>query len=94
MRSPAYSVLGRVAKWKVPDQLQFLAFTDYGLAENVDPGPDETTSHLWSVGGGLRYTINRYLTFRFDYAVQLRDSKAPVSSDYGSRAHIGVIASF
>lgn len=99
-RSPAFTVLGRNSKWNVPDQLQFLAFMDYGLAENVDPipstpgNPGETTSHLWSVGGGLRYTINRYLSFRFDYGVQLRDSKAPVSSDYGSRAHIGVIASF
>ena len=93
-RSPAFAVLGRNSKWNVPDQLQFLAFMDYGLAENVDPQPGETTAHLWSVGGGLRYTINRYLTFRFDYGVQLRDSNAPVPSDYGSRAHIGVIASF
>jgi hemolysin activation/secretion protein len=94
LRSPAYSILGRVPKWQMPDQLQFLAFMDYGLAESVEPQTDETTSHLWSVGGGLRYTINRYLSFRFDYAVQMRDSKAPVPSDYGSRAHIGVVASF
>jgi hemolysin activation/secretion protein len=100
VRSPAYSVLGRNSKWKVQDQLQFLAFMDYGLAENVDPAPSiagnpgDTTAHLWSVGGGLRYTINRYLSFRFDYAWQLRDSNAPVESDYNSRAHIGVIASF
>jgi hemolysin activation/secretion protein len=94
VRTPAITLLGRNSKWQMQDQLQFLAFTDYGMAESVDPQPGETTSHLWSVGGGLRYTINRYLSFRFDYAVQLRDSKAPVSSDYGSRAHIGVIASF
>jgi hemolysin activation/secretion protein len=94
LRSPAYSVLGRIQKWQVPDQLQFLAFTDYGIAESVHLEPGESSSHLWSVGGGLRYTINRYLTFRFDYGVQLRDSEAPVPSDYGSRAHIGVIASY
>jgi hemolysin activation/secretion protein len=94
LRSPAYSVFGRIPKWKVADQLQFLAFTDYGMAESVDMAPGEVSSHLWSVGGGFRYTISRYLSFRFDYGVQLRDSEAPVSSDYGSRAHIGIIASY
>jgi hemolysin activation/secretion protein len=94
LRSPAYTVFGRFPKWRVSDQLQFLAFTDYGIAESVHLQPGESSSHLWSVGGGLRYTINRYLTFRFDYGVQLRDSEAPVPSDYGSRAHIGVIASY
>jgi hemolysin activation/secretion protein len=93
-RSPAFTVLGRNSKWKVQDQLQFLAFMDYGQTRNVNPDPAEVTEKLWSVGGGLRYTISRYLTFRFDYGVQLRDSNAPVPSDYGSRAHIGVIASF
>jgi len=94
LRTPALTVLGRVPKWKMPDQLQFLAFTDYGMAESVNLADGERSAHLWSVGGGLRYTINRYLSFRFDYAVQLRDSKAPAPSDFGSRAHIGVIASF
>jgi hemolysin activation/secretion protein len=94
VRTPAITVLGRHPKWNVQDQLQFLAFMDYGLAENVNPEPDETTAHLWSVGGGLRYTISRYLTFRFDYGVQLRDSGVDAPSDYGSRAHIGVVASF
>jgi hemolysin activation/secretion protein len=88
---------------KLVDQLQFLAFMDYGFVVYVDPiptnnnttppAPGETTAHLWSVGGGLRYTVNRYLNVRFDYGVQLHDS-GPTASDYGSRGHIGVIASF
>ncbi len=99
IRTPALTLLGRNPKWKVDDQLQFLVFMDYGItSENIDPksgsGTDETTSHLHSVGGGLRYTISRYLSFRFDYATQLHDSGSPVTSDYGSRAHIGAIVSF
>jgi len=106
LRTPAIIALGRIPKWNVQDQLQFVAFTDYGLVENVDPTPTtpatlttaeipgETTSHLWSVGGGLRYTISRYFSLRVDYAVQLRDSKAEARSDFGSRAHIGAIVSY
>jgi hemolysin activation/secretion protein len=100
LRSPSITIVGRYPRWKLQDQLQFLAFTDYGLAENVDPiasaagDPGETTSHLWSVGGGLRYTVSRYFSFRFDYAVQLRDSKSEARSDFGSRAHLGAILSY
>jgi hemolysin activation/secretion protein len=109
LRSPPYSLMRLFSKtkWvqnvKLVDQLQFLAFMDYGFVEYVDPiptnnnttppAPGETTAHLWSVGGGLRYTVNRYLNVRFDYGVQLHDS-GPTASDYGSRGHIGVIASF
>lgn len=97
LRTPAMTVLGRFPKWKVDDQLQFLAFMDYGItSDNIDPslGTSETTSHLHSVGGGLRYTISRYLSVRFDYAWQLHDSGSPAPSDYSSRAHIGVVGSF
>ena len=66
LRTPAMALLGRFPKWKVDDQLQFLAFMDYGVtSENIDPAPNsgsETTSHLHSVGGGFRYTISRYLS--------------------------------
>ena len=102
LRTPAFRLFGRFPNLKVEDQLQFLAFMDYGLAENVDPiaatpgNPGESTSHLHSVGGGLRYTITRHLSFRFDYAVQLKgsDDVGETASDYGSRAHIGAIVSF
>ena len=94
LRSPAWTVLGRISKWNVQDQAQVLAFMDYGLAENIDPLVGETTAHLNSVGGGVRYTISRYLTFRLDYGYQLHKSGSPTESDYKSRVHIGVIGSY
>jgi hemolysin activation/secretion protein len=99
LRTPSFSLLRAFGKSKIiqnaklVDQLQFLAFMDYGFVENNEPDEGETTAHLWSVGGGLRYTINRYLNVRFDYGVQLRDS-GDTASDYGSRGHLGVVLSF
>ena len=93
LRAPPFSLLRIFGKAKLADQLQFLGFWDYGLAENKDPLSNESTAHLQSVGGGLRYTVNRYLSVRFDYGIQLMDS-GPTASNYGSRGHVGVIASF
>lgn len=105
LRTPSYSLLRYfkrsqfVQKARLVDQLQFLAFMDYGMSEFHDPldttptSPGETTSHLHSVGGGLRYTISRYFSLRFDYGVQLHDS-GENASDYNHRGHLGVVASF
>ena len=96
LRTRSFSLMQMFSKskWvnnmKLVDQLQFLAFMDYGLVEeieHVDPTAGVTTSHLWSVGGGLRYTINRYLNVRFDYGVQLHDSGETAS---GSEWRVGL----
>ena len=93
LRSMPVSLFRLAGKPKMADQLQFLAFCDYGVVENVDKLEGESSAHLLSVGGGLRYSLSRYLSVRFDYGVQLRDS-GPAASDYGSRGHLGLIASF
>jgi hemolysin activation/secretion protein len=95
LRTPPISPLGLVWKNnKLGDQLQALAFYDFGMAENADAPSGEPRWYLSSVGGGLRYTINRYLFVRADYGIQLRDSNFEPPSDYGSRAHVSVTASF
>lgn len=74
-------------------QLQALSFLDYGQVSNVDllPGENDDTE-LMSVGVGLRYQYQRYITFRADYGWQLKDSGQ--GNPCNSRVHIGVIASF
>ncbi len=96
LRTPPIRLIGRYPKAGVQDQLQFLGFWDYGLAENVDPLEQESTTHLHSVGGGVRYTINRYLSARFDYAYRLRGTgvDGAEGEDTGSRVHVGVVVSY
>jgi hemolysin activation/secretion protein len=96
IRTPPIRLIGRYPKTGLQDQLQFLGFWDYGLAENVDPLESESTTHLHSVGGGVRYTINRYLAARFDYAYRLRgtDIEGTEGEDTGSRVHVGVVVSY
>jgi hemolysin activation/secretion protein len=69
--------------------LQLLAFYDYGYATNHDT-EDNTT--LSSTGLGLRYVLSTYISARFDYGWQLKDL-GNVDKN-GSRAHVGVVASF
>jgi len=100
LRTRSFSLMQMFSKskWvnnlKLVDQLQFLAFMDYGLAENIDQLEGESTAHLWSVGGGLRYSVNRYFSLRFDYGVRLHESTEEGSGGDGGRGHIGVIGSF
>lgn len=96
LRTPPIRVIGRFPKTGLQDQLQFLGFWDYGVSEFVDPDEGETTTHLHSVGGGVRYTINRYLAARFDYAYRLRgtDVEGTEGENTGSRVHVGVVVSY
>lgn len=74
------------------DYLQFLVFFDYGSIHTVDRVVgDPKDASLASVGAGLRYTLSKNLTARFDYGYQLMDRDL---SKKHSRAHIGVVASF
>jgi len=77
----------------VKDQLQFLGFVDYGGVWQESPGPtNPNPNDLLGVGPGVRYVINPYVSFRFDYGFQL------TSSGFGngehSRGHIGVVISY
>jgi hemolysin activation/secretion protein len=75
------------------DQLQFLGFWDYGDGSNhiLLPGEPQEIP-LSSVGVGLRYTINTYLSIRYDYAFQLL--RTGFDNDHGSRSDIGIVLSY
>jgi hemolysin activation/secretion protein len=93
VRTPTISFgeLGGCAAFK--DQLQFLGFWDYGDGSNHNPLPGETNEiPLSSLGVGLRYTINTYLSVRYDYAFQLL--RTGFDNDHGSRSDIGVVLSY
>ncbi len=93
IRTPTLS-LGELCGWKdFNDQLQFLGFWDYGAGYNHDllPGePDEIP--LSAVGAGLRYTINTYVSIRFDYGDQLLSTG--FDNRHGSRSDLGIVMSY
>lgn len=96
LRTPSVSVIGLFsdAAAKVAnDQLQFLFFWDYGQASNVNllPGESSTTC-LSSVGPGVRYTINTYLSLRFDYGWQLHTLND--DAHRGSHGDLGLTLSY
>lgn len=92
-RSPPVSLGKLMTLSKATDQLQFLAFFDYGCTENLRllPGEDPHVL-LASVGPGLRYSIAPYLTFRFDYGWQLYDTG--LNTRYNSRGHLGLVLAY
>lgn len=101
LRLPAFSMLQIFgnpfgSNW-ANDQLQLLGFWDYGIAQAADgqvTRVDGTTFdkvYMSSVGPGLRYTVNNWLSVRADYAFQLIDTG---NARYASRWHLGVIVSY
>jgi len=93
LRSPPIS-LGDIFNFPaMQDQLQFLAFWDTGSARNHAPLPGEVNEiGLSSVGGGVRYTINSYVSLRFDYGFQLVNTG--FDNDQGSRSDLGIVISY
>jgi len=100
LRSPAVSLLhfglaGRNARdsSRTNDQLQALAFVDYGSAGIHDPLPGEPRSfELFGAGPGLRYAITPYFSVRFDYGWRLKDSD--LLQGHGGVAHLGVFLTY
>lgn len=77
----------------VNDQLQLLAFSDYGIARLHTTLPAERREvDLASIGLGLRYNISPWLSLRFDYGWQLTDSG--LNDRFNSRGHVGVTVSY
>jgi hemolysin activation/secretion protein len=93
LRSPPIS-LGQIFNFPAfQDQLQLLAFWDTGEAYNHTLLPGEPSEiGLSSVGGGARYTINTYVSVRFDYGFQLVNTG--FDNDHGSRSDLGVVISY
>jgi len=93
LRSPTISLgdLAGVPAYK--DQLQFLGFWDYGDGSNHNPLPGESNEiPLSGIGVGLRYTINTYVSVRYDYAFQLL--RTGFDNEHGSRSDVGVVISY
>lgn len=100
LRTPSFSLGKFLGKASLEDHLQFLAFWDYGMGypkHGIQNEPPHVTFN--SVGPGLRYTVGRYVSLRFDYGWQLNASgldNDPVTKlpRQDSRGHIGVQISF
>ncbi len=94
VQTPRFSI-GKAAGWskKTFDELYFLAFFDYGLGGNqrLLPGESSTVS-LASIGPGIRYQIDRYLSARFDYGFQVL--RHGFDNPTHSRYNFGLIVSF
>lgn len=78
----------------VQDELQFLAFFDYGGTRVVDSIPQDGSNPnhiLYSFGFGLRYTLAKNLSVRFDYGFPLTQESL---NQYRSSGHVGVLLSF
>ena len=89
--TPAFSLLQLAGLKSVNDQLQFLAFHDFGVAEIADPLPGEDKNiELQSAGLGLRWQIDDNASIRFDYGWQLED----IGLADASRAHVGVTVTY
>ena len=88
LRTPEFNIFR-----KNVDNWQLLVFVDYGNTWEVDPNIQERKgSSLTSIGPGVRLTIHKYLSCRFDYGFQLE--RAYVDHSRSSRAHVGVVLSY
>ena len=71
------NTFGRKTSNNPLDRLQFVAFTDVGYIEFIDPLPGvEESEVLMSVGGGVRIAVTKYSQLRLDVGV-------PVASGTG-----------
>ncbi len=85
-------LFGACKRW---DEFYLLGFFDCGMGDNHQPDPSEDEDsfrHLGSVGPGVRWQFDRYLTARFDYGFQLWHSGFLNPSD--SRYNFGVMLSY
>ena len=94
LRTPPGSIFKIFGNQEVDDSIQFLAFFDYGFVGNIQPVPGslEQTVFLMSIGPGVRYNIDRFVSVRFDWGFQLH--QAPIGSVTGSRAELSVTAAY
>jgi hemolysin activation/secretion protein len=93
LRTPSMSIGKRFGWTRWKDQLQFLAFWDYGVGydHTLLPGEPSDTP-LSAVGAGLRFTIDSNVSVRADYGFQLH--KTGLDREHGSRGDIGVVISY
>lgn len=72
-----------------PDNMQGIAFVDYGYVKTHKPLPGEVShSELLSAGLGVRYSIGTWLSGRLDYAWPLKN--APQTTNRDPRVHFSL----
>lgn len=90
LRTPKFSIGQWFGVENAADQFQFLGFWDYGVVANrtltVGENPDVELS---SMGGGVRFELDRFISVRADYGFQLLDTG--FNNRFDSRFHLGVI---
>lgn len=93
IRTPPISIFGSLLEMKdISDQLQFLCFWDYGVVGNhILLAGEDAHQQLSSVGPGLRFTVNQYVSVQFDYGFQLYSA---VGSHEHSRGDLKIILSY
>jgi hemolysin activation/secretion protein len=92
IRTPSIPLSNVLNVQGVVDQLQFLAFFDYGHLHVKNPqSGDVQNSTLYSTGVGLRYSLRHNLSIRFDYGFPLTEKGL---NERDSRMHLGALLSF
>jgi len=85
-RTKPFEVVGR-------DALVLLAFFDCGLGSNIHPLKHEHRwQYLTSVGPGLRYHWDRYVSLRLDLGYRMH--KVQFGQGHGLKGHVGLIVSY
>jgi hemolysin activation/secretion protein len=93
LRTPSMSIAKRMGWTRFDDELQLLAFYDYGVGNDHTLLPGEPSNTTLSAAGvGLRYTISSNVSVRADYGFQL--DKTGLDTDHGRRGDIGIVISY
>lgn len=94
LRSPEITLFKFAGKDDLANKVQFLTFWDYGNACNRSDWEGEYKSNnLQSVGVGMRYHLNNYLSFRMDYGWRISNPHDTDFNDSG-RFHFGLLAAY
>ena len=76
------------------DSFQILGFYDYGIAyAHKTTSGEKHSQFIQSIGPGLRYYFNPYVTARLDLGFQLKNLKG-ISHDQHHKWHFGCVASY
>jgi hemolysin activation/secretion protein len=81
---------------RIKDELQLLAFIDFGYLNNVDKDIlSRNNATLLSIGPGIRYKVGTYVDIRFDYGFQLKSVYGLLfGEDIHSRGHFGAFLTY
>ena len=97
MTFPFFSgMFSSLKKYRDKEKMQFLAFLDFGWANDIDQNIlSKYDTFLLSIGPGVRYSWGMYVNFRFDYGWQLKDiNRLYDEKNSHSRMHLSAIMGF